>query len=81
MRLADTFGRSSGPPFALAGFRGAPLREQDEEGWLCVVPLAGERDALHTLGVQKTCRHGTLGRGLGGVVVLGWRLDLMIVEP
>ena len=31
-------------------------------------------------GVQKMCRHGTLGHGLVGVVMLGWQLDLMILE-
>jgi len=31
-------------------------------------------------GVKKTCRCGTLGYGLAGTVVLGWRLDLMILE-
>ena len=31
-------------------------------------------------GVQKTCRHGTSGHGLAGMVVTGWRLNLMILE-
>ena len=31
-------------------------------------------------GVQKMCRYGTSGHGLVGMVVLGWRLDLMILE-
>jgi len=31
-------------------------------------------------GVQKTCGWGTLGHGLGGMVVLGGWLDLMILE-
>jgi len=31
-------------------------------------------------GVQKTCRCGTSGCGLAGMVVLGRRLDLMILE-
>jgi len=31
-------------------------------------------------GVQETCRRGTSGCGLAGMVVLGWRLDLMILE-
>ena len=31
-------------------------------------------------GVQKTCRCGTSGHGLAGVVVIGWQLDLMILE-
>ena len=31
-------------------------------------------------GVQKTCRCGTSGHGLAGLVVLGWWLDLMIFE-
>jgi len=31
-------------------------------------------------GVQKMCRCGTLGYGLVGMVVLGGRLDLMILE-
>jgi len=31
-------------------------------------------------GVQKTCRRGTSGHGLAGVVVLGRWLDLMILE-
>ena len=30
-------------------------------------------------GVQKTCRYGTSGHGLAGVVLCGW-LDLMILE-
>ena len=30
--------------------------------------------------VQETCRCGTLGYGLVGMVVLGWRLDLKILE-
>jgi len=31
-------------------------------------------------GVQKTCRCGTLGYGLVGMVVFGWQLDFMILE-
>jgi len=31
-------------------------------------------------GVQKTRRYGASGRGLAGMVVLGWRLDSMILE-
>ena len=31
-------------------------------------------------GVQKMCRGGISGHGLAGMVVLGWRLDLMILE-
>jgi len=31
-------------------------------------------------GVQKTCGCGTSGQGLAGMVVLGWRLDLVILE-
>jgi len=31
-------------------------------------------------GVEKTCRCGTLGHGLAGMVVLGWQLDLMTLE-
>jgi len=31
-------------------------------------------------GVQKMCRRGASGRGLAGMVVLEWRLDLMILE-
>jgi len=31
-------------------------------------------------GVQKTCRCGTSGHGLAGMVVLGGQLDLMILE-
>jgi len=31
-------------------------------------------------GVQKMCRYGTSGHGLAGMVVLGWWLDLMILE-
>jgi len=31
-------------------------------------------------GVQNTCRCGTLGHGLAGLAVLGWGLDLMILE-
>ena len=31
-------------------------------------------------GVQKTCRCGTWGYGLAGTVVLGWWLDLVILE-
>ena len=31
-------------------------------------------------GVQKMRRRGTSGRGLVGMVVLGWQLDLMILE-
>jgi len=30
-------------------------------------------------GVQKTRRHGTLGYGLAGMVVMGGQLDLMIL--
>jgi len=30
--------------------------------------------------VQKTCRCGTSGHGLAGMVVLGWWLDLRILE-
>jgi len=40
-----------------------------ESGW---VPIPG--------GVQKTSRCGPLGYGLVGMVVLGWWLDLMILE-
>ena len=38
-------------------------------GW---VPIPGD--------VQKTYRCGTSGHGLEGMVVLGWWLDLMILE-
>jgi len=31
-------------------------------------------------GVQKMCRYGILGHGLADTVVLGRRLDLMILE-
>ena len=31
-------------------------------------------------GVQKTCGCGTSGHDLAGVVVLGWLLDLVILE-
>ena len=31
-------------------------------------------------GVLKMCRCGTLGYGLVGMVVLGWWLDLMVLE-
>jgi len=31
-------------------------------------------------GAQKTCRYGTSGHGLIGMVVLGGWLDLMILE-
>jgi len=31
-------------------------------------------------GVKKSRRCGTSGHGLAGMVVLGWRLDLMILE-
>jgi len=31
-------------------------------------------------GVQKMCRSGSSGHGWAGMVVLGWRLDLMILE-
>ena len=31
-------------------------------------------------GVQKTCRCGTSGYGLVGMVVLGWQLDLVTLE-
>ena len=31
-------------------------------------------------GVQKMCRHGLSGHGLGDMIVLGCRLDLMILE-
>jgi len=31
-------------------------------------------------GVQKTCGWGTSRHGLAGIVVLGWRLTLMILE-
>ena len=31
-------------------------------------------------GVQKMCRYSTSGHGLAGMVVLGWWLDLMILE-
>jgi len=31
-------------------------------------------------GVKKTCRCGTSGHGLVGLVVLGWQLDLMVLE-
>ena len=30
--------------------------------------------------VQKTCRYGTSGHGLADMMVLGWRLDFMILE-
>ena len=33
-----------------------------------------------TGGVQKTCRCGTSGYGLVGMVLLGWWLDFMILE-
>ena len=36
------------------------------------VPIPGD--------VQKACRCGTSRYGLEGMVVLGWRLDLMILE-
>jgi len=31
-------------------------------------------------GLQKMCRHSTLGHRLVGMVALGWWLDLMILE-
>jgi len=31
-------------------------------------------------GVQKLCTSGTSGHGLADMVVLGWRLDLVILE-
>ena len=31
-------------------------------------------------GVQKRCGYGTSGHGLAGIVVMGWQLDLMILE-
>jgi len=31
-------------------------------------------------GVQKMCRCGTWGHGLAGMVVLGWWMDLLILE-
>jgi len=31
-------------------------------------------------GVKKTCRCGTSGHGSAGMVVLGWRLEMMILE-
>ena len=31
-------------------------------------------------GAQKTCRYGTSGHGLAGMVVLGGWLDLMTLE-
>jgi len=31
-------------------------------------------------GVQNTCRCGTSGHGLAGIVLLGWQLDFMILE-
>jgi len=31
-------------------------------------------------GVQKPCGCGTWGQGLAGMGVLGWRLELMILE-
>jgi len=31
-------------------------------------------------GVQNTCRCGTLGHGLVGMVLLGWQLDFMILR-
>ena len=31
-------------------------------------------------GVQKPCSRGTSGHGLGGLGVLGWQLDLMILR-
>jgi len=31
-------------------------------------------------GVKKICRYGTSGHGLVGMVVMGWQLDLMILE-
>jgi len=40
-----------------------------EGGW---VPIPG--------GVPKTCRCGTLGHGLAGMVVMGQWLDWMILE-
>jgi len=30
--------------------------------------------------IKKTCGRGTSGHGLAAVVVVGWRLDLMILE-
>jgi len=31
-------------------------------------------------GIQKMCRYGTSGHGLAGMVVMGWQLDLIILE-
>ena len=31
-------------------------------------------------GVQKMCGYGTSGHALAGIVVLGWQLDLKILE-
>jgi len=31
-------------------------------------------------GIQKACRCATSGHGLAGIMVLGWRLDFMILE-
>jgi len=41
-------------------------------GWSGGVTIPG--------GVQKACRCGTLGYGLAGMVVVGWWLDLMLLE-
>jgi len=40
----------------------------------------GQQWGPHPGGVRRTCRCGTLGRGLAGMVVLGGCLDLMILE-
>jgi len=48
--------------------------------WVIETSCPGKWWSHHYEGVQKTHRYGSSGHGVAGMVVLGWRLDLMILE-
>jgi len=60
-----------------------PFPMRTELLWLCpaLEQAAQGSGGITSPGVvKKSCRYGPSGHGSAGTVVLGWRLDLMILE-
>ena len=68
------------PPPGRACQERTELIRQKEVPLTLPITAGGHESFKGPLGVQKMCRWGTLGYGLVGMVVLGWWLDLMILE-